>query len=160
MSLIKKLFLYCCLTATFNSAFAEENKVPYPKNYKTWFHVKTMLIEPGHTLANPFQGIHHVYANYKAVNGIHSGEFKDGSILVFDLMEYARNDHAIQEGDRKFIGVMVKNKQNYATTGGWGFEVFEGDSSTKRLVDDGGASCFACHTSQQKSNYVFSEIRK
>ncbi|WP_198942653.1 hypothetical protein [Methyloprofundus sedimenti] len=29
-----------------------------------------MLIKPGHTLENPFQGLHHIYANKLAEKGL------------------------------------------------------------------------------------------
>ena len=40
-----------------------------------------------------------------------------------------------------------------------GFEGFGGDSSTKRLVNDGGVGCYQCHTSQEKKDFVFSTYR-
>ena len=41
--------------------YADKEKVDYPEGYRQWVHLKSMLIEPGHPLENPFQGIHHVY---------------------------------------------------------------------------------------------------
>lgn len=119
-----------------------------------------MLIEPGHQLENPFQGIHHVYANSNALEGLKTGTYSDGSVLVFDLLEYSETDLTIQEGDRKLLGIMHKNAVKYSSTGGWGFEGFAGESKTERLVNDGGASCFACHSSEKKTDYVFSQIRQ
>ena len=138
---------------------ADSVPVPYPKGFRSWFHTKSMLIEPGHALENPFQGIHHIYANEKALNGLKTGHYPDGAILVFDLLNYHAKDNAIQEGERKLIGVMHKHSKKYAATGGWGFEGFGGDSKNERLVKDGGESCFACHTSEKQRDYVFSELR-
>lgn len=147
------------ILALSNSSFAEGIDAPYPEGYRNWFHVKTMLIEPGHQLENPFQGIHHVYANQNAVEGLNTGAYPDGSVLVFDLLEYSEKDLTIQEGDRKLVGIMHKNSNMYSSTGGWGFEGFAGNSKTERLVHDGGKSCFACHTSEKNTDYVFSRIR-
>jgi len=147
------------ILALSNSSFAEGIDAPYPEGYRNWFHVKTMLIEPGHQLENPFQGIHHVYANPNAVEGLNTGVYPDGSVLVFDLLEYSEKDLTIQEGDRKLVGIMHKNSNMYSSTGGWGFEGFAGNSKTERLVHDGGKSCFACHTSEKNTDYVFSRIR-
>lgn len=138
---------------------AGENKVPYPENYRQWQHVKSMLIQPGHPLENPFQGIHHIYANDKAMNGMKAGKYIDGSVLAFDLLEYVEQDNAIQEGKRKLLGVMHKDAAKYSKTGGWGFEGFAGNSKTERLTDDGGQSCFGCHLPQKDSGYVFSKFR-
>ncbi|ANE54815.1 MULTISPECIES: cytochrome P460 family protein [Methylomonas] len=143
----------------FASAQAAEHSVAYPEGYRTWLHAKSMLIQPGHALENPFQGLHHVYANKKAESGLKSGKYEDGSVLVFDLLQYQEKDKTIQEGERKLVGVMQKDSKKYAATGGWGFEGFAGNSKTERLVKDGGASCFACHASEQKTDYVFSQYR-
>lgn len=139
---------------------AADSRVPYPEGYRHWTHVKTMLIQPGHALENPFQGLHHVYANKKALAGLQSGRYEDGAVLVFDLLQYTDKDLTIQEGARKLIGVMHKNAKLYSSTGGWGFEGFAGDSKTERLVKDGGQSCFGCHLPQKKTDYIFSQMRK
>ena len=138
---------------------ADGNKVNYPGDYRDWHHVKSMVIQPGHALENPFGGIHHVYANKKAVQGLKSGQYPDGAVLVFDLLKYNEGGNALQEGERKLVGVMQRNAKRFKATGGWGFEGFAGDSHDKRLVSDGGKSCFACHAPEEKSAYVFSKLR-
>ena len=138
---------------------AENTGVPYPDGYRNWAHVKTMLIQPGHALENPFQGIHHVYANKKALQGLETGQYDDGAVLTFDLLEYSEKEKTIQEGKRKLLGVMQKDTKKYGTTGGWGFEGFAGDSKTERLTNDGGASCYGCHMPQKEQDYVFSKLR-
>ncbi|NOT86149.1 MAG: cytochrome P460 family protein [Methylococcaceae bacterium] len=142
-----------------NITLAENAVVPYPEGYRSWSHTKSMLIQPGHALENPFQGIHHIYANPKALKGLKSGAYADGAVLVFDLLNYNEKDLTIQEGERKLTGVMHKDATKYAATGGWGFEGFSGNSTTERLVKDGGKSCFDCHTSEKNKDYVFSQIR-
>jgi len=139
--------------------FADENIVPYSKNYRRWTHVKTMLINHGHPLENPFQGIHHIYANPKALQGLESGKYSDGSVLVFDLLNYYEKNNSTQEGSRKLVGIMHKDKNKYAATGGWGFKGFAGNSKTQRLVNDGGNSCFHCHAPQKTDDYIFSKLR-
>ncbi len=136
-----------------------EDKVPYPDGYRNWVHVKSMVIFPGHALEDPFGGIHHVYANEKAVSGLKSGKYQDGSVLAFDLLEYIEGGNALQEGKRKLVGVMEKNSSKYSATGGWGFEGFAGKSKTERLTNDGGKSCFDCHASKKSTDYVFSKLR-
>lgn len=158
---MRKIFLIMALATSvvITLAVAGENNVPYPENYRQWQHVKSMLIQPGHPLENPFQGIHHVYANDKAMNGMNDGKYSDGSVLAFDLLEYVEKDNAIQEGKRKLLGVMHKDSVKYGKTGGWGFEGFAGDSKTERLTNDGGQSCFGCHLPQKEAGYVFSKFR-
>lgn len=139
---------------------ADAPQVPYPAGYREWTHVKSMVIQPGHGLYDAFGGIHHLYANGKAVDGYRKGRFPDGAAIVFDLLEAKSADNAIQEGARKVVGVMVKDSRKWKATGGWGFEAFKGDSRTDRVVGTNAAqACFACHTSQKDRDYVFSSYR-
>ena len=141
------------------AAAEDRATVPYPESYRSWQHVKTMLIQPGHALENPFAGIHHVYANELAMQGMRTGKYPDGAVLVFDLLEVEEADKAVTEGKRKLVGVMRREAVAYGATGGWGFEGFAGDSDSERLVTDGGVSCFGCHTSAESTAYVFAEYR-
>lgn len=135
--------------------------VPYPKGYRDWYHVKTMVINPGHPLYDAFGGMHHLYANKAALKGYASGKFPDGAIIVFDLLEAKSADNAVTEGPRKVVGVMQKDAKKFAATGGWGFEGFKGDSQTERAVGANAATaCFACHAPQKSHDYVFSTTRK
>lgn len=148
------------LLAITTGSYAQNAGVSFPEGYRNWLHSKSMLIQPGHALENPFQGIHHIYANGKAAAGLKNGKYADGAVFVFDLLKYQEKDKTIQEGDRKLVGVMHKDAVKYAATGGWGFEGFAGNSKTERLVKDGGKSCFDCHISEKGKDYVFSEIRE
>ncbi len=134
--------------------------VPYPGGYREWHHVKSMVIEEGHPLYASFGGIHHIYANKKAVQGYKSGRFPDGAVIVFDLLEAKREGGAVVEGARKVVGVMHKDGRRYAATGGWGFEGFAGDSRTERVVGaNAKTACFDCHAAQKAQDYVFSRLR-
>lgn len=135
------------------------DKVPYPEGYRDWTHAKSMLIQPGHALENPFQGIHHVYVNNAAMEGLKTGNYKTGAVFVFDLLNYTEADKAITEGSRKLIGVMHKDTGKYSKTGGWGFEAFAGDSNIERTVKDGGSGCFGCHQQVKDNDYVFTKFR-
>jgi len=139
---------------------ATTHSVAYPDGYRAWTHVKSMVIHADHSLADPFEGIHHVYANNAALVGLESEAYQDGATLVFDLLNQEEGGGATQEGARKFIGVMEFDSERFATTGGWGFEVFVGNSKDQRAVKDGGQSCFTCHQAVKESNYVFSKYRK
>lgn len=134
--------------------------VPYPEGYRNWHHVKSMVIEPGHPLYASFGGIHHLYANDQAMEGYRTGKFPDGSVIVFDLLTATSADHAITEGERKIVGVMLKDARKFAATGGWGFEGFAGNSKTERAVGSKAAeACFGCHAAQKSNDYVFSRYR-
>lgn len=142
-------------------SLSKSKSVPYPEGYRSWTHVKTLILRPGHPLYDGFGGIHHVYANDKALKVLKagSGKFPDGSVLVFDLFEAPEQDNAISEGARKVTAVMVKNSQLYKETGGWGFEAFKGGNPKEPIVKDPVKDCYTCHTGQAHRDYVFSEYR-
>ncbi len=80
----------------------------------------------GHVHYDAFGGIHHVYANEKALVSLRSGKaFPKGAVLVFDLLEEGTENDAIIEGSRKVIGVMEKDPDRFGKTEGWGFEDFK-----------------------------------
>lgn len=139
---------------------ADAPPVPYPQGYRQWTHVKSMIISQGHPLYEAFGGMHHLYANAKALQGYKSGKFADGSVIVFDLLDVKVADHTVQEGERKVLGVMHKDARKYKDTGGWGFEGFKGDSKTERAVgNNAAAACFQCHTARKDHDFVFSSFR-
>lgn len=142
------------------SGNASDKQVAYPEGYRNWPHVKSMVLEPGHPLYESFGGIHHIYANEKALKALKSGgKYPDGAVLVFDLLEANSQDNAVVEGARKVVGIMEKNSAKFSATGGWGFEGFKGDSR-ERVVTDANAQCFACHAAQKDTDYVFSSYRR
>ncbi len=139
---------------------AEPAKIAYPEDYRDWRHVKSMELKPGHPLYESFGGIHHLYANPKAVKGYRSGRFRDGAVIVFDLLEAKNEGNALTEGKRKVLGVMVRDGRKYAETGGWGFEAFaEGDPRRPVVGGNAAKACFECHTARKDSNYLFSSLR-
>lgn len=141
-------------------ALAAEPEVPYPEGYRDWHHVKSMVIEEGHPLFAAFGGIHHLYANDKALQGYRSDTFPDGAVIIFDLLEAVHDGNAVTEGARKVVGVMHKDAKKFAATGGWGFEGFGGGDPANRVVGDQAASaCFACHLPQKDQDYTFSRLR-
>lgn len=155
---MKKSFL---LLAALASPVLAADPVPYPQGYRDWTHVKSMVIENGHPLFDAFGGIHHIYANPKAMQGYRSGKFPDGAVIVFDLLEAKSGENAVQEGARKVVGVMHRNARKWKETGGWGFEAFKGDSRTERAVGANAASaCYQCHTQRKDRDFVFSAYRR
>ena len=138
---------------------AEEGKIDYPLKYRNWHHIKTSLIDEAHPLFEVFGGIHHIYANEKALQAIRSdSEYDDGSVFVFDLLVAAAFNGGISEGKRRRLDVMEKNRTKFASTGGWGFGSFRG--STRQRVDQNPVEkCYSCHEPQVDKDYVFSDYR-
>ena len=143
----------CTLTAAFSIDPKWNNEVPYPENFKQWTHIKTKVLGK----QNHNKGFNHIYANDKAMKGYSSGSFPEGSVLVFDVIEASTTDSITKEEKRKHVDVMLKDSIRFATTGGWGYEEFKGDTKQAVLTPEVKAQCFNCHSRQ--SDYIFSEFR-
>ncbi len=136
----------------------KKSPVAYPTGYRKWTHVKSMVIfSKEHKLFANFGGLHNVYVNDIGWPSLQkSRTYPDGSILVFELFDISTSQGAIEaRGGRKFLAVMKKNSKQYAPTGGWGFEVFQGYEATGSLKD--AKQCFDCHASQKMKDFVFSD---
>jgi hypothetical protein len=137
--------------------FASET-VQYPTNFRLWMHVGTGVILPGGPIPESEQGMHHIFANQKAVDGYASGNFADGSVVVYELREARQQNGIIFEGDRRRVDVMIKDSNLYKNTGGWRFERFMGNDQSEDAVHDSGASCFECHKKASAHGFVISQI--
>lgn len=155
----KTAFLLAAFALSSAAVAADPPPVPYPDGFREWTHVKSMVINSGHPLYESFGGIHHLYANNRAMAGYRSGTFPNGAVIVFDLLDVTDADNAVTEGPRKVVGVMHKDSKRYAATGGWGFEGFKGDSRERAVGGNASAACYQCHTSQKDRDYVFSSWR-
>ena len=104
-----------------------DDEVPYPEGYRKWTHIKTGFVGPQNPNFKINGGFHHIYANEKAVEGYLSGKFPEGSMIVFDVLEGEMQQNSnIKEGKRRHVDVMAKDSTKYISTGGWGYEEFEG----------------------------------
>jgi hypothetical protein len=130
----------------------------YPDNFRRWVHVGAGVILPGSTLPESEQGMHHIFANQKAIDGYASGDFADGAVIVYELREAQQKNGIIFEGERRRVDVMIKNASLYQSTGGWRFERFLGNGRSEDAVRDAGTSCFGCHSNAKAHGFVFSQL--
>lgn len=163
MKLFVKGFVILCWAgislAAFSFSQSASVSVPYPIGFRSWVHVKTGIVGKDSPKFRNYVGIHHIYANPKAMKGYEMGIFPDGSMIVVDVLEAPETDSITSEGPRRFIDVMLKDSKKFAKTDGWGFEKFNADSTTERLLnEESAARCSACHASQK--DHVFSDLRK
>lgn len=129
-----------------------------PAGYRHWTHVKSGLIPPGHAAYAGFGGLHHIYANDRALAGYRDGRYADGAVLVYDLFETRDTaDGSIDQGPRRHIDVMVRDTRRYAATGGWGYAEFAAGDTRDRLNDRQRDACAACHRSREAQGQVFSQ---
>lgn len=144
-----------------NTWASPNDTVAYPSAYRKWVHVRSALVDPKSSAADRYGGLHHIYANDRAMEGYRTGQFPDGSVIVFDLLETRESAGTTVEGPRKFIDVMTKDSQRYAETGGWEFEEFTGDNQRDPvLISQGKTECYSCHARQRSHDFVFSTFRK
>ena len=131
----------------------------YPDNFRRWVHVGTGVIMPGGPIPESEQGMHHIYANQKAVDGYASGDFADGSVIVYELREAQQKNGVIFEGDRRRVDVMIRDASLYSGTGGWRFERFWANDQSQDAIHDSGASCFECHAKAKAHGFIFSQLK-
>ena len=133
----------------------------FPKEFRKWAHVKSVLVGSQSIAFVTEGGIHHIYANEKALEGYESGRFPDGSVIVYDLLETKEIAGNTVEGATRRVDVMVKDTERYRTTGGWQFMSFPGGKQTDgTLAADRQAVCSKCHANRRDHDFVFSEFRK
>lgn len=135
-------------------------RVEYPDGYRGWTHVKSGLTSPTHRNFATTGGFQHVYANAEAMHGYRTRNFPEGSVVVVDWLEMRDVGGQFVEGARRQVDVMVKDSVRFASTGGWGFQRFVGDSRTELAASPTPQECFACHNRLRKDGLVLSAYRR
>ena len=156
------LLLVTAISAGGFSLWAQHDDVAtFPKEFRKWAHVKSVLVGPQSAAFATEGGIHHIYANDKALEGYASSKFPDGSVIVYDLLETKEIAGNTIEGPTRRIDVMVKQSELYRATGGWEFMSFPGGNpASEKLTAERQAACAACHANRKDHDSVFSEFRK
>ena len=141
---------------------AQTDETPsFPREFRKWAHVKSVLVGTQSAAFASEGGIHHIYANDKALEGYDSGTFPDGSVIVYDLLETKEVAGNTIEGQTRRVDVMVKQSDRYSSTGGWEFMSFsKNDRTNGNLTAARQATCSGCHAHKKDHDFVFSEFRK
>jgi len=138
-----------------------DDVVLFPREFRTWAHVKSVLVGPQSAAFATEGGIHHIYANEKALEGYDTGKFPDGSVIVYDLLETKEIAGNTIEGPTRRVDVMVKQSERHRATGGWEFMSFpRGNQADGKLTAERQATCSGCHAKRKDHDFVFSEFRK
>lgn len=136
-------------------------EVAYPDGYRQWTHIKSATVNPASPAYAHFGGMHNIYGNRLAMDGFAAGTFPDGSVVVFDVLEWKEGPQHSDTGARRILDVMTKDSRRYAATGGWGYTEFQGDSHTERTMTAADmAKCASCHQANAKHDSVFSDVAK
>jgi hypothetical protein len=141
--------------ATFPAEPADDLKPP--SGYRQWFHVNTMIVDKASPLFKDLGGMHNVYLNAAGLDALKKDKpYPNKSMFLTDLHEFTVTDGSYVEGTRKALAVMVKDSKKYASTGGWGFQLWEGGDPKKPVVTDAAKQCFECHQPRKDHDYVYS----
>ncbi len=136
--------------------------VPFPTGFRDWFVVNSMIVTKDSPMSAQIGGMHIIYLNAEGLPTLKAGgplPYPDGTVFADDVHEFSVKDGSYVEGTKKAVTVMVKDAKKYATTGGWGFQVWAGGDPSKPLVPDAAhaiPACFVCHTPQKDQDYTFS----
>jgi Cytochrome P460 len=130
--------------------------IALPADYRSWRHVKTQIIQEGPGFER-FGGMHHIYANDRALQGLRSRRFEDGAMLVAEFRDLDRKGNVIDGGAIRLVDVMLFDARRFADTDGWGYAELIGPGLNSRTFDSR-AECHACHTKRAERGYVFSEL--
>jgi Cytochrome P460 len=160
--------LVIALAGFFPMHAGDDQAVPYPEGYRHWTHLHSSLISatlPGfwkRPCEKPCTaGIFHFFGNDKAMTGLRTGEYADGAIIAEELLEVLGSaSGGGKEGERRTVGVMVKDSKRYESTGGWGFGSFDGATKENQLDSAARKACFECHIPRKDHGYVFTEYRE
>jgi len=145
-----------------------ETGTPYPEGYRHWTFLHSLMVPPtfGGFANKPCEkpcmaGLFHFYANDKAMEGLRTGLYPDGAIIAEELLEWISTANGgAKEGQRRGVGVMVRDSQRYASTGGWGYGTYGDGSRTDKLDAKQRQACYQCHVGRKDHGDVFTEYRE
>lgn len=144
------LLLAAALAAPLGALAADKAEVTLPKDFRTWTHVRSMVVtDPDEGM----YGFHNVYANKAALKALRdqAKAYPDGAQFVVSIYEVKQEKGQVVAGAKQRDVVRLKDARA-KETGGWRFASF--DPSGKRTAVDVG-SCHACHAQASDSDHVY-----
>jgi Cytochrome P460 len=150
------------LSLTAISAQPAGDEIRFPKDFRNWFAVNSMIVTKDSPISSQIGGMHIIYVNAQGLATLKRGgplPYPDGTMFADDVHDFSIQDGSYVEGSKKAVTVMVKDAKRYPTTGGWGFQAWAGGDRTKPLVPDAAhavKACFTCHIPQKSRDYTFS----
>jgi len=130
-----------------------------PVDFQHGYLANAMVVTKEPNSTGLITGTHLIYVNRVGFERFKRGgsrPYPDGTVFVDDVRNFSIVDDTYQQGDRKFLTVMVKDSKKYASTGGWGFQAWPGGDPAKPIVTDSLKQCFGCHIPKKENDYVFS----
>jgi hypothetical protein len=145
-----------------------EQGTPYPEGYRRWTFLHSSMVPATFDAFGKkpcekpcMAGVFHFYANGKAMDGLRTGSYPDGAVIAEEMLEWnSTKNGGANEGQRRIVGVMVKDQHRYSSTGGWGYGSFDDGSRTDKLDVKQREACHQCHIARKEEGYVFTEYRE
>jgi len=138
-------------------ARADEQGPPLPKDFRSWTHVRSMVVTDGD---HGMYGFHDVYGNAAALKTLRSDstapKYPDGAVFVVSIYEVVTRDGMTSAGAKRRDVVQLKDSKATAT-GGWRFGAF--DPTGRRIAIDATA-CSACHAGAKDKDWVFAAFTR
>ena len=139
--------------------------VPYPEGYRHWTFLHASMVPPAFDAFGKkpcvkpcTAGIFYFYGNAEAMQGLRTGSYPDGAVIAEEMLEFLGDAKGGgKEGQRRVVGVMVKDARRYFATGGWGYGSFDEASKTDKLDAAARTACYQCHVARKDQGYVFTE---
>ncbi|MBI5067274.1 MAG: cytochrome P460 family protein [Deltaproteobacteria bacterium] len=135
------------------AARAGGKEVALPRDFRTWTHVRSMVVtDPDEGM----YGFHNVYANKAALRTLRgqARSYADGAVFVVSIFEVKQEKGQVVAGAKQRDVVQVKDA-SATETGGWRFASF--DPSGKRTAVDV-STCAACHAQASGGDHVFTRF--
>ncbi|MBX3737908.1 MAG: cytochrome P460 family protein [Candidatus Didemnitutus sp.] len=130
---------------------------PFPEDFLQWKQVKAPDFTKVPAGQKPTQA-GFVYANPAALEGLRTGSYPEGAVLVFDIFKVVTQpDGSLACGERASTSTMVRDAR-FAETGGWQFEDYD-IASHAALEMNAAQACYACHTKVAPRQFVFTRLK-
>lgn len=131
------------------------NGVEFPAGYSHWQSI-------GLSHRTDKESMRVILGNDIAVNAARHGNTRpwpDGTVLAKVAWQQRSDENwpgAVVPGAFYQLEIMLKDKEKYATTGGWGFARWRGkELKPWGESPDFAKECFACHAPVANKDYVF-----
>ncbi len=144
-------------------AIAGPDRVALPADYKDVFVEFPMVNREMH----PDQ-LGTLFANQEALQGIVTGEFPSGSVMIFDVYkakldadgEALTDDDGLRVPDAHALSAVMEKRDGWGAdipedmrNGDWDYATYKPDGS---FVEKDFSTCFECHLPLTEEDFVFS----
>lgn len=137
--------------STASSLAIAATPIKIPHGFRHWYLFNSVVIDA----PSPVAGYHNVHINDKGVPKLSThGPYPKGTIFADDIYDFTTAGGQTSATTLKAIAVMVKDNSKYASTGGWGFQLFANGDPNQPQVTNAATQCFGCHQPESANDFV------